>query len=87
MNGSTSKLRNVLSWNMIPMEYPLSVDISSTRSTTLPLISGKAFLRFLWECVPLLLAICRLSLEGDFGQGCVRLKHGRGPLKLWLIFR
>jgi len=26
-------------------------------------------------------------MEGDFGQGCVRLKHGRGPLKLWLILR
>jgi hypothetical protein len=44
-------------------------------------------LRPLRERVTLLSAICRLSMEGDFGQGCVRLKHGRGPFKLWLIFR
>ena len=44
-------------------------------------------MHFLRECVTLLLAMIRLRWEGDFGQGCVRAReHGRGPLKLWLIF-
>ena len=47
---------------MIPIEYPFSEGMSSMPSTILPLISAKAFLvRFLRECVPLLLAIVASS--------------------------
>jgi hypothetical protein len=79
MYGSTSKLRNVLSWNMMPIEYPFSVGMSSTPSTIFPLISGKAFLRFVRERVTLLLAIVA-SHSGALVRAAFVLKHGRVPL-------
>jgi hypothetical protein len=73
---------------MIPIEYPFSVGMSSTPSTIFPLISGKGFLRFLWECVPLLLAIvasrkvlwlgaCQRSRAGASRKGVIA---GTAPL-------
>src|SRR5438270_3288932 len=79
MYGSTSKLRNVRSWNMMPIEYPFSEGINSTPSTIFPLISGKAFLRFLRERVTLLLAIVA-SHSGALVRAAFVLKHGRVPL-------